>query len=130
MYYECPGLCTMTLNGIARSLKPLKFTPGKEFDILTVSFDPRESPELAAAKKDRYVKMYGKPEAAGGWHFLTGDEANIEGAVRAVGFRYAYDEMTKQYAHAAAIMVVTPQGKVSPLLLRAGVLDARHASSG
>jgi protein SCO1/2 len=113
VYYECPGLCTQTLNGIARSLKPLKFTPGKEFDILTVSYDPREGPELAAAKKERYVKMYGKPEAAGGWHFLTGDDANTKAICEAVGFRYAYDEMTKQYAHAAAIMVVTPQGKIS-----------------
>jgi protein SCO1 len=113
VYYECPGLCTMTLNGISRSLKPLKFTPGKEFDILTVSFDPREGPELAAAKKERYVQMYGRPGAAGGWHFLTGDEANTKALCEAVGFRYAYDEMTKQYAHAAAIMVVTPQGKVS-----------------
>jgi protein SCO1/2 len=113
VYYECPGLCTMTLNGVARSLKPLKFTPGKEFDVLTVSFDPREGPELAAAKKDRYIQMYGKPEAASGWHFLTGDEANTKALCEAVGFRYTYDESTKEFAHAAAIMVITPQGKVS-----------------
>ena len=113
VYYQCPGLCTMTLNGIATSLKPLKLTPGKEFDILTVSFDPREKPELAAAKKKRYLKEYGRAEAAPGWHFLTGEEADIQALCKTVGFRFKYDEATKQYAHAAAIMVVTPQGKVS-----------------
>jgi protein SCO1/2 len=113
VYYECPGLCTMTLNGIATSLKPLTFTPGKEFDILTISFDPREKPELATAKKNRYLKEYGRPNAAPGWHFLTGDEADIKELCKTVGFRYQYDEATKQYAHAAAIMVLTPQGRIS-----------------
>jgi protein SCO1/2 len=113
VYYECPGLCTMSLNGISRALKPLKFTPGKEFDVLTVSFDSREGPELAAKKKQTYVKAAGKLGIEAGWHFLTGDEANTTELCKEVGFRYSYDEATKQYAHAAAIMVVTPKGKVS-----------------
>jgi protein SCO1/2 len=103
----------MSLNGISRALKPLKFTPGKEFDVLTVSFDPREGPELAAKKKQTYVKAAGKPGVDAGWHFLTGDDANTKELCREVGFRYSYDEATKQYAHAAAIMVITPRGKVS-----------------
>ena len=113
VYYECPGLCTMTLNGIARSLKPLSFSAGNEFDILTVSFDPRETPALAVAKKDRYLKEYKRPGAEDGWHFLTGDQANITALCEQVGFRYRYDEVTKQYAHSSAIMVLTPQGRVS-----------------
>jgi len=113
VYYECPGLCTMTLNGIASSLKPLSFTPGNEFDILTISFDPRETPALAAKKKARYLKEYKRAGAEKGWHFLTGDEANIKALCETVGFRYQYDENTKQYAHASAIMLLTPQGRVS-----------------
>jgi protein SCO1 len=113
VYYECPGLCTMTLNGVGRALKPLKFSAGKEFDVLTVSFDPKDTPELAARKKDTYVKQYNRPGAEGGWHFLTGDQPNIEAMTKAVGFRYTYDENTKQYAHASAIIVLTPKGHVS-----------------
>jgi protein SCO1/2 len=120
VYYECPGLCTMTLNGVASSLKPLTFTPGKEFDVLTISFNPNDKPELAAAKKKTYVKEYlsgpikHDPAAAeAGWHFLTGDQPSIDALTKAVGFRYSYDEKSKQYAHASAIMILTPQGKVS-----------------
>jgi protein SCO1/2 len=121
VYYECPGLCTMTLNGVARSLKPIEFNAGKEFDILTISFDPRETPELAAAKKSTYLKEYlsspivkhDAASAQAGWHFLTGDDANIKQLCETVGFRYRYDEKTKQFAHGSAIMVLTPQGRVS-----------------
>jgi protein SCO1/2 len=122
VYYECPGLCTMTLNGVARSLRPLDFSPGKEFDVLTVSFNPNDTPQLAAAKKRNYVNEYLAPGAAvsharadaeAGWHFLTGDKANIDKLCQTVGFRYTYDEKSKQYAHASCIMVLTPQGHVS-----------------
>jgi protein SCO1/2 len=122
VYYECPGLCTMTLNGVARSLRPLAFTPGKEFDVLTVSFNPNDTPKLAAAKKANYIDEYLAPgsavthnreDAQAGWHFLTGDKANIEKLCRTVGFRYTYDEKSKQYAHASCIMILTPQGRVS-----------------
>jgi protein SCO1/2 len=122
VYYECPGLCTMTLNGISRSLRPLAFTPGKEFDVLTISFNPEDTPKLAAAKKATYLDEYLAPgstvthsreDAQAGWHFLTGDKANIEKLCQTVGFRYTYDEKTKQYAHASVIMVLTPQGHIS-----------------
>src|SRR5687767_14334360 len=94
VYFECPGLCTESLNGVSRALKPLTFTPGNEFDVLTISFDPREKPELAASKKQRYLKVYGRPDAAGGWHFLTGDEADIKELCKTVGFRYTFDPAT------------------------------------
>jgi protein SCO1/2 len=121
VYYECPGLCTMTLNGVSRSLRPLSFTPGKEFDVLTVSFNPNDTPKLAAAKKATYIDEYLAPgavkhnreDAQAGWHFLTGDKENIDKLCQAVGFRYTYDEKSKQYAHASCIMILTPQGHVS-----------------
>ncbi|HKX27822.1 MAG TPA: SCO family protein, partial [Blastocatellia bacterium] len=113
VYYDCPQLCTQVLTGLLGTLKTLPMTPGKEFVSLTVSFDPREKPPLAAAKKREYLERYGKPQAAEGWHFLTGDEAPIQALARSVGFRYVWDPVTKQYAHASGIMVITPQGKVS-----------------
>jgi len=113
VYYQCPGLCTMTLNGVTRALNATKFTPGQEFDVLVVSFDPRDTPELAAAKKANYVAQFKRPEAAPGWHFLTGDQANIDALCQAVGFRYRWEEKFKQYAHASAIVMLTPQARVS-----------------
>jgi protein SCO1/2 len=113
VYYECPGLCTMTLNGVSRALNALKFTPGKDFEVLTFSFDPHETPELAAAKKTRYLAEYRKADAKNSWHFLTGDQANIDALCNAIGFKYAYDDRTKQFAHASVIMLITPQGHVS-----------------
>lgn len=139
VYYECPGLCTMTLNGIVTSLRPLTFTPGTEFDILTISFDPRETPALAAAKKKRYLADFRRPGAERGWHFLTGDEANIKALTETVGFRYRFDERSKQYAHASAIIVITPQGRVSRYFygleysskdLRLGLIEAADERIG
>jgi protein SCO1/2 len=116
VYYDCPMLCTQVLNGMVTSFRVLPFEIGKEFDVVTISFDPRETPALAQAKKQKYVDFL--PEkmragAANGWHFLTGDQANIEKITEAAGFHYRYDEATKQFAHASAIMVTTPQGKLS-----------------
>jgi protein SCO1/2 len=116
VYYECPMLCTQVLNGMVTSFRVLPFQVGKEFDVVTVSFDPRETSALAAAKKKVYInylpeKM--RSSASNGWHFLTGDQANITQLTEAVGFHYRYDEATKQFAHASAIMVTTPQGKLS-----------------
>jgi protein SCO1/2 len=113
VYYDCPMLCTQVLNGLAGSLKALKFDVGKEFEVVTVSFDPREKPELAREKKEGYMARYGRPNAAAGWHFLTGDEASIKALAESVGFRFAWDDETKQFAHASGIMVLTPEGKVS-----------------
>jgi protein SCO1/2 len=116
VYYDCPMLCTQVLNGMITSFRVLPFQVGKEFDVVTVSFDPREMPPLAAAKKKTYVGYLPQAMQAGannGWHFLTGDQENISQLADAVGFRYHYDEATKQFAHASAIMVATPRGKLS-----------------
>jgi protein SCO1/2 len=115
-YYECPMLCTLVLNGLASGLKPVSFAPGEDFEIVTVSFDPREQPELAAKKKANYVELYGRPGAATAWHFLTGEEPAIRALTRAVGFRYRYDAASNQFAHAAGIMVLTPAGQISRYL--------------
>jgi protein SCO1/2 len=112
-YYECPVLCDVVLNGLLRSLRALSFDVGDQFNVITVSFDPAETPALAAAKKRTYVQRYGRPGAAEGWHFLTGEEPSIRALTRAVGFRYAYDAEKDQYAHATGIMVLTPQGRIA-----------------
>ena len=111
VYYQCPSLCNMVLNGIVRAVRGQKMTVGKEFDVVAVSFDPRETPEMAAAKRQTYVKEYGRSDA--GWHFLTGPEASSRMLADAVGFRYSYDSLTNQYAHASAIMILTPEGRVA-----------------
>jgi len=139
VYYDCPRLCTQVLTGLLGAMKALPMTPGKEFVNLSVSFDPRETPQLAAAKKAEYLKRYDRPGAEAGWHFLTGDVAAIQALTKAVGFRYVWDPVTKQYAHAGGIMVLTPQGKISryfygieyaPRDLRFGVIDASAGKVG
>jgi len=113
VYYECPMLCNQILNGLVGTLEAVSFTPGQEFEVVTVSFDPRETPELAAAKKETYVRRYRRAGAEGGWHFLTGDKESIDRLAEAVGFGYVWDERSQQFAHASAIMVATPEGKLS-----------------
>lgn len=113
VYYECPMLCTTALNGLLQSLKELKFDVGNQFNVVTVSFDPTEKPPLAAAKKAVYVGTYGRPGAAEGWHFLTGDTDSIRRLTEAVGFRYNYDASIKQYVHATGLIVLTPQGRIA-----------------
>jgi protein SCO1 len=115
-YYGCPMLCTVTLNGLASALDVLAFDPGRDFEVVTVSFEPKETPELAAAKKAAYLRRYKRPGAAGAWHFLTGDAAAIRRLTGAVGFRYAWDERTKQYAHASGVMVLTADGRLARYL--------------
>ena len=116
VYYECPMLCTLTLNGLVSALGVLTFDVGKEFEVVTVSFEPKETPEMAAAKKATYLGRYKREGAAEGWHFLTGDEDAIHKLTAAVGFRYAWDERTQQYAHPAGIMVLTPDGRMARYL--------------
>lgn len=113
VYYECPMLCNQVLNGAVGAFQGLSFTAGKEFEVVTVSFDPREGPELAARKKETYLRRYKREGAEAGWHFLTGDEASVKALADAVGFRYAWDEQSQQFAHASALMVATPSGKLS-----------------
>ncbi len=138
-YYDCPMLCTQVLNGMVRALKVLTFTPGQEYDVVVLSFDPREKPPLAAEKKDVYLKQYGRAETSPSWHFLTGDIADIKAVTNAVGFRYYYDVHTSQYAHASAIYVVTADGHMSryyygieyaPKDLRLGLIEAAQNKIG
>jgi protein SCO1/2 len=139
VYYECPMLCTQVLNGLVRGLRPLSFEPGREFELVTVSIDPGESPELAAAKKREYVTGYGRAGAATSWHFLTGGQAEITALAEAVGFRYEYDPPTDQFIHASGIMVTTPDGRLSryfygidyaPRDLRLGLVESAEGRIG
>ncbi|HUR22187.1 MAG TPA: SCO family protein [Vicinamibacterales bacterium] len=116
VYYECPMLCTQVLNGLFSSIEPLKLDAGRDFDIVVVSFDPGETPAMALAKKTSYLKHYHRPTGEAGIHFLTGRQAAIDKLADAVGFRYAYDETIDQYAHPAAVTVLTPKGHVSKYL--------------
>lgn len=115
-YYECPMLCTQVLSGITAGLKGLRFDAGQEFEVVVVSIDPGEGPGLAAQKKAQYVAHYDRPETAGAWHFLTGRKADIDRLAKTVGFSYTYDEKTDQYAHAAGLSVLTPDGRIARYL--------------
>jgi protein SCO1/2 len=112
-YFRCPKLCTEVLNGLVRAMLDMSFDAGKEFEIVTVSFDARETPVMAALKKKTYVERYGRPGADAAWHFLTGDQEAIDRLTQAVGFHYMYDAAHDQFAHASGIMVLTPTGKIS-----------------
>ena len=113
VYFECPGLCTVVLNEQVRTLRAVTPSVGDSFEVITVSFDPRETPSLAASKKAGYVKEYGRPGAAAGWHFLTGDAEPIRRLTESVGFRYAWDAPNNQFVHSSGFIVLTPQGKTS-----------------
>src|SRR6204780_3867508 len=139
VYYNCPMLCTQVLNGLESSLKLIPMDIGKQFNVVTVSVDPTERPVLAEAKQALYTGLYGRPGVTDGCHFLTGDEQQIKRVANAVGFRYAYDPGSKQFAHASAIMVLTPDGKLSkyfygiqysPRDLRLGLVEASARKIG
>jgi len=139
VYYRCPMLCTQILNGLESSLKAVSFDPGRDFEIVAVSFDPKDTWQTAAAKKQSYLKRYGRANTANGWHFLTGDETNIKALTDAVGFHYKYDPATDQFAHASGIMIVTPDGRLSryfygveyaPRDIRLGLVEASRNKIG
>ena len=113
VYFDCPALCTEVLNGELRTMKAITLDLGKDFDAITVSFEPKDTPELAKAKRDVYAGQYGRPGARENWHFLTGDQSSIDALTQAAGFHYAYDSASRQYAHAAAILVLTPHGRIA-----------------
>lgn len=113
VYFRCPMLCSFVMDGVVKALKPLKFTPGNEFQIITVSIDPKDTPEAASAKKEKIVGDYKRPGVEKGWHFLTGEKESIEKLANAVGFRYVYDSKSEQYAHAGGLMIATPEGRLS-----------------
>lgn len=139
VYYDCPMLCTLTLNGMLKSMRALKFNAGDEYTVLTVSFDPREGADLAREKRQVYAKQYGRPLSKEGWRFLTGEEKDIRRLTDAVGFHYLYDPETKQFAHASGLVVLTPEGKISRYLygleysardLRLGLVEASQNKIG
>lgn len=139
VYYQCPMLCGEVLSGLESALRVLKFNVGQEFDVLTISFDPHETPQMATAKKAEFLKRYGRPGAVEGWHFLTGPQASIDALTKAAGFQYEYDAKTGQFAHATAIMVLTPEGKIAqyyygvefaPKDLRLGLVQASQGKIG
>jgi protein SCO1 len=113
VYYECPGLCDLVLNGLSHAMGQISLNAGSDYEVVTVSFNPKESWQLATAKKANYLEKYQRPGAKEGWHFLTGDQASIKTLTDTVGFHYNYDPISKQYAHASGIMVLTPEGKIA-----------------
>ncbi len=113
VYYKCPMLCRITMNGVASALSILTLDAGRDFDVITVSFDPDEGPAEAEKKKRETLARYHRPAAEGAWHFLTGGQESIDRLTKSVGFRYAWDARTKQWAHPAGVVVLTPEGKVS-----------------
>jgi protein SCO1/2 len=139
VYFNCPMMCSIILNSIADSLKQIDYLPGRDYRILTISFDHTEGHELAAAKKQTYVDYFGKPGADEGWYFFTGDEANIQTLTSTAGFTFAWDEERGEYAHASGIIVATPEGRLShylfgvaydPADLRLGLVDASQGKIG
>ena len=139
VYYRCPMLCSEVLSGLESSLRVLKFDVGKDFEVLTVSFDPHDTPEIAAAKKAEYIRRYNRRGAAEGWHFLTGSQDSIDALTRAAGFQYEYDPKSGQFAHTTAIMILTPGGKIAqyyfgvdyaPKDLRLGLVEASQGKIG
>lgn len=139
VYYECPMLCNLTLNGLERSLQGISLNAGDDYHLVAVSINPRETSQIAMAKKETYLEKYHRPHAYDGWHFLTGRKENIQALADAVGFRYEYDPIAQQYAHAAGIMIATPEGKLSRYFygiefpqrdLRLGLVEASHNQIG
>jgi protein SCO1/2 len=133
VYYRCPMLCTQILNGVETSLKAVSLNPGQDFEVVSVSFDPKDTAETAAGKRKSVLQRYARPGTANGWHFLTGDEEAIRALTAAAGFHYRYDPASGQFAHASAIMILTPEGRLSryfygveyaPRDVRLGLIEA------
>ncbi len=138
-YYQCPRLCTLVLNGLVQGMLEMPLDVGKDFNVVTVSFDPREKWQLAASKKESYLRRYGRPGAENGWHFLTGEQDQIKRLTEAAGFRYRFDPVQNQFIHASGIMILTPTGKISRYFydvhypgrdLRLGLVEASNNKIG
>ncbi len=139
VYHNCPMLCSILLEGFTKTLGELEWTPGQEFDILTVSFSSLESPELASTQKQRYLKDLGRPEASSGWHFLTGSEDNIQALARSTGFQFKWMESTRDFAHPAALIFLAGDGKITryihgmyfaPSDVRKAIVEASRGTVG
>ena len=138
-YYNCPNLCPLTIDNLVGNLRKIAFDAGNQYNVVAVSIDPREKPALAASKKQHYLTQYARPATAAGWHFLTGEEANIGRLAAAVGFHYAYDKQHNEYSHPSGLIVLTPQGRISryfygfdysPTDLRLGMVEASAGQIG
>jgi protein SCO1/2 len=139
VYYGCPMLCDQTEQGVVGALRMLSFNPGRDYEVVFVSFDPRESPDMAAQKKETAMTHFRRPETSNGWHFLTGSQASIDALTKAANFRYSFDEKSNLFAHAAGIMLLTPGGRISRYFygvefpgrdLRLGLVDASAGKIG
>ena len=139
VYYQCPMLCGEALSGLESALAVLKFDVGKEFEVLTISFNPHETPDMAMKKKTEFLKRYGRPGAAAGWHFLTGPQESIDALTKAAGFQYQYDAKTGQFAHATTLVLLTQEGRIAqyyygveyaPKDLRLGLIQASENKIG
>jgi protein SCO1/2 len=128
-YYDCPMLCTQVINGLSSALNVLSLQPGQDFEIVTVSFNPRDTPATASAKKAVYLDRYRRPGADAAWHFLTGDRPAIDRLTKAAGFRYVWDEQTNKFAHPTGVIVLTPDGRLARYLfgIEYGPRDLRFA---
>lgn len=139
VYYGCPMLCNQIRISVVGVLKMITFSAGKEYDVVFVSFDPRETPAMAAAKKKETLERYARPESAVGWHFLTGDEPSIAALTRAANFRYTFDAQKNLFAHASGVLILTPDGRISryffgidypPRDMRLGLVEASAGKIG
>jgi protein SCO1/2 len=139
VYYGCPMLCNQVEQGVVGSLRMLSFTPGRDYEVVFISFDPRESPDMAAQKKKSALDHFRRPETASGWHFLTGTKESIDAATKAANFRYSFDTKTNLFAHASGIMLLTPDGRISRYFygveypgrdMRLGLVDASAGKIG
>jgi len=139
VYYRCPMLCNLILSGLTESLRKISLDPGRDFQVVAISFDPDETPDLAKAKRENYLRKYNRPADDDGWHFLTGKDPAIHQVADAVGFGYKWDPRQKQWAHASAIYVITPEGKTSRYFygvafksrdVRLGLVDASNHKIG
>ena len=139
VYYQCPQLCNQVLNGVCQTLKAVDFEPGEDYELVVVSFDPTEEPDLAAAKKRSYLHRLNREGGEQGWHFLVGEQPEIEALAKTVGFRYEYNEKSKQYAHASGITIATPSGRLAryfygidypPRDVRLGLIEASTGKIG
>jgi protein SCO1/2 len=128
-YYDCPMLCTQVINGLSTALNVLSLEPNKDFEIVTVSFNPKDTPATASVKKAMYLERYKRSGAAEGWHFLSGDQPSIDRLTKAAGFRYVWDEKTSQFAHPSGVIVLTREGRLARYLfgIEYGPRDLRYA---
>ncbi|HUP64375.1 MAG TPA: SCO family protein [Thermoanaerobaculia bacterium] len=139
VYYSCPMLCSVVLDGLVNTLHEIRFKMGEEYEVVTFSFDPRDTPEIAAGKKSIYTRRYGRPGSADGWHFLTGSETSVRELTEALGFRFTWDPKTGEFAHAAMVVIATPEGRISryhwginydPRDVRLGLVEASQNTIG